>query len=128
MPNENMKLCVMVVDEDAVRSALAENLAECGFDVLQASDGQDAIRQIMEGSRPLVIVTDIIMPRKEGLETIVEVRRQHPGIRVVAISGGGRSKSADFLQLAERLGADAVMAKPVDIDELEKTVRRLAEQ
>ncbi len=121
------KLCVMVVDdEDAVRGALAENLSECGFDVVEARDGQEAIRLLMEGSRPRVMITDIIMPRKEGLETIIEVRRQHPGIRVVAISGGGRSKSADFLQLAERLGADAVMPKPVDIDELEKTVRRLA--
>ncbi|MEZ0260512.1 MAG: response regulator [Alphaproteobacteria bacterium] len=121
------KLCVMVVDdEDAVRSALAENLVECGFEVIEARDGQEAIRLIAEGCRPLVMVTDIIMPRKEGLETIVEVRRHHPGIRLVAISGGGRSKSADFLQLAQKLGADAVMPKPVDIDELEKTVRRLA--
>lgn len=72
---------------------------------------------------PQVVITDIIMPRKEGLEVIMELRRRHPAIRLIAISGGGRTKSADFLQLAKKLGADAVLPKPLDIDQLEKTVR-----
>lgn len=119
------KLKVMIVDdEDNVRDVLCENLAECGFDVVVAIDGQDALTMIDEGvHKPDVVVTDIIMPRREGLEVIMELRRRHPSIRLIAISGGGRTKSADFLQLAKKLGADATLPKPLDIDELERTVR-----
>ncbi len=115
---------LIVDDEDQVRDVLCENMAECGFDVTVASDGQEALSMIDEGiCKPQVVITDIIMPRKEGLEVIMELRRRHPHIRLIAISGGGRTKSADFLQLAKKLGADAVLPKPLDIDELEKTVR-----
>jgi CheY-like chemotaxis protein len=119
------KLKVMIVDdEDHVRKVLCENLSECGFDVVMAADGQEALNMIDDGlHRPDVVVTDIIMPRKEGLEVIMELRRKHPDIRLVAISGGGRTKSADFLHLAKKLGADAILPKPLDIDELERTVR-----
>lgn len=120
------KTSILVVDdEDTVRDILCENLVECGFDVSSARDGQEALQRIDDGCRPQVVITDIIMPRREGLEVIMELRKKHPGIRLIAISGGGRTKSADFLQLAERLGADAVMPKPLDIDELERTVRSL---
>lgn len=119
------KFKVLIVDdEDQVRDVLCENLAECGFEVVAARDGQEALGMIDEGEyRPHVVVTDIIMPRKEGLEVIMDLRRRHPDIRLIAISGGGRTKSADFLQLAKKLGADAVLPKPLDIDQLEKTVR-----
>ena len=117
---------IMVVDDDEqVRRTICENLEDCGFEVIQARDGQEAMTHLEEGRRPNVVITDLIMPRREGLEIIMEIRKQHPGIRLVAMSGGGRSKSADFLQMAARLGADAIMPKPVDITELEKTVRDL---
>lgn len=116
---------LVVDDEDTVRDVLCENLVDCGFDVSSARDGQEALQRIHDGCRPHVVITDIIMPRREGLEVIMELRKKHPDIRLIAISGGGRTKSADFLQLAERLGADAVMPKPLDIDELERTVRNL---
>jgi len=121
------KTRVMVVDdEESVRDTLCENLVECGFDVFPACDGQEAVRLIdTRAVAPHVVITDIIMPRQEGLETIIDLRRRYPDIRLLAISGGGRTKSADFLQLAARMGADAVMPKPIDIDELEKTVREL---
>jgi CheY-like chemotaxis protein len=123
---EDSKLRVLVVDdEESVRGVLCENLAACGFDVSMARDGFEAMTMIEEGQPPHVVVTDIIMPRKEGLEMIIELRRRYPGVRLIAISGGGRAKSADFLQMAARLGADAVIPKPLDIDELEQTVRRL---
>ena len=122
------KSTIMVVDDDdQVRHTLCENLEECGFEVLQARDGQEAMNHLDEGKQPLVVITDLIMPRKEGLEVILEIRKLHPGIRLIAMSGGGRSKAADFLQMAARLGADAIMPKPIDIAELEKTVRDLME-
>ncbi len=122
---DNKSTIMVVDDDDQVRTTLCENLEECGFEVLQARDGQEAMNHLEQGKRPLVVITDLIMPRKEGLEVILDIRRLHPGIRVVAMSGGRRSKAADFLQMAARLGADAIMPKPVDISELEKTVRNL---
>ncbi|HYD19028.1 MAG TPA: response regulator [Patescibacteria group bacterium] len=122
------KLKVMVVDdEQSVRDVLVENLEDCGFEVAFARDGQEALNMIDEGHhRPQVVITDIIMPKREGLEVIMELRKRHPQIRLIAISGGGRTKSADFLQLAKKLGADAILPKPLDLDMLEKTVRSLA--
>jgi YesN/AraC family two-component response regulator len=61
-----------------------------------------------------VVVTDIVMPNKEGLETIVELRRNMPGVKIIAISGGGRIAPTDYLSIAKRLGADRVFAKPVE--------------
>ncbi len=121
---EDRTSILIVDDEDQVREVLYQNMAECGFNVTIAADGQEALSLIDGGTcKPQVVITDIIMPRKEGLEVIMELRRRHPDIRLIAISGGGRTKSADFLQLAKKLGADAVLPKPLDIDELEKTVR-----
>lgn len=121
------KVKILVVDdEESVRKILCENLAECGFEVAAAKDGQEALQLIEEGEAPNVVITDIIMPRKEGLEVIIELRKRHPAVRVIAISGGGRTKSADFLHLAKKLGADAILPKPLDLDQLEKTVRGLA--
>lgn len=121
------KVKVLVVDdEESVRKILCESLVECGFDVAFAKDGQDALQMIDGGHRPQVVITDIIMPRKEGLEVIIELRKRHPSVRVIAISGGGRTKSADFLHLAKKLGADVILPKPLDIDVLEQTVRGLA--
>ena len=120
------EISVLIIDDnDAVRKTLAENLAESGFQVIAAKDGFEAMDLINGGKRPDVVVTDLIMPRKEGLEIIIDIRRNHPGIIVIAISGGGRNKSVDFLQMAERLGADATMPKPVNVMELDKKIRAL---
>lgn len=121
------KLRILVVDdEESVRETLCENLAECGFEVISATDGEAALRRMETGTLPDIIITDIIMPRREGLETIIEIRKKHPQIKIIAISGGGRSKTGDFLELAKKFGAHAVLAKPVDLDELENTIRKLA--
>jgi CheY-like chemotaxis protein len=119
-------ISVMVVDDDEpVRDILCENLTDLGFDVVFARDGAEALEMVEQGRRPQVVITDIIMPKREGLDVIMEIRRKYPEMRLIAISGGGRTKSQDFLQLARKLGADAVMPKPLDIDALEKKVREL---
>ena len=122
------KLRILIIDDEAaVRETLCENLVECGFDVTSATDGEDAINQLEGKLTPQLVITDIIMPRREGLETIVEIRKKYPNVKVIAISGGGRTKSTDFLTLAEKLGADAVLEKPIDLDELERVVRKVTQ-
>ena len=117
---------LIIDDEESVRETLRENLEDCGFEVSEAVDGEQGIQLIDEKNPPHVVITDIIMPRKEGLETIMAIRKKFPAMKLIAISGGGRSKTMDFLDLAEKLGAHAVLPKPLDLDELEKTVRKLA--
>lgn len=110
---------VCVIDDDEhVRGTLAEILRRSGYGVLLASDGDKGLK-IVERSGPAIVVTDIVMPNREGIETIREIRRRFPEVRILAISGGGsKSASTDFLELAYALGADDVLAKPFRTAEL----------
>lgn len=86
-------------------------LLAAGYEVTVAADGDKAIEAF--GQRPFhLMVTDIIMPDREGIETLLEVRRQWPDCKIIAISGGGRVDAEQFLSLAGNLGADATLKKP----------------
>lgn len=117
---------LVIDDQEAVRETVCENLTLCGYEVLGAADGDQGVRSIDENNPPHVVITDIIMPNKEGLETIMEIKKKYPSIKLIAISGGGRTKTTDFLKLADKFGADATMPKPLDMDELERIVAVLA--
>ena len=119
------KKSILVIDDDvAVRAMLCECLQDVGYIVSEAGDGEMGL-QSMEKGLPDLVITDIIMPKKDGLETVKEIREKYPSVKVLAISGGGRAKIGDFLELARKLGSDAVLSKPIDIVELEKTVQTL---
>lgn len=121
------KLRILVIDdEQLIRETICENLIACGFDVTSAVEGDDAARQMSQGPLPDIVVTDIIMPRREGLETISVIRKNYPTVKIIAISGGGRTKTSDFLATAIDLGANAVLEKPLDMDELERVIQRIA--
>jgi DNA-binding response OmpR family regulator len=64
------------------------------------------------------VITDLVMPDKEGLETIMELRRKHPAVKIIAMSGGGRINARDFLRVAKVLGADRTFTKPFLSQEL----------
>ena len=82
-----------------------------GHLVTEAENGRKAVRALRDGGVDLVI-TDIIMPEQEGMETITEIRRTRPEVKIIAISGGGQRLSMDVLPMAERLGADLTIEKP----------------
>lgn len=107
-----MARVLVVDDEELIRFTLRQMLEKAGHDVVEAVNGRDALHRLEELPADLVI-TDIIMPEKEGLETIVELRRRRPDLKIIAISGGGRTKTSDYLDVAERLGADSAIAKPL---------------
>lgn len=120
------KHILVIDDENAVRKIICENLKLSGFSVSEAPDGEQGLGMIDAKHQPGVVITDIIMPGKSGLDVITAIRKDYPSIRIVAISGGGRVKEmGDLLEKARELGADAVLSKPLDLDELEKTVERL---
>jgi DNA-binding response OmpR family regulator len=86
-------------------------LEEAGHCVREASDGNEALESYRNIPADLV-VTDIIMPNKEGSETILEFRRSYRDVKIVAMSGGGRNSSQDYLKLARTFGASATLSKP----------------
>lgn len=119
----NAKKSILVVDDDAlVRAMLCENLRDCGYDILEAANGYEAMDALKQNALPALVVTDIVMPKKQGIETIIEIKALYPFIKLLAISGGGGSKAIDFLSKATQVGADAVLAKPFNMVEFESTV------
>ena len=103
---------VLIVDDDfQVREMLTIMLKRAGHEVAEAGNGNEAIQVCRDKAIDLVI-TDIIMPDKEGIETIVELRRDYPDIKIFAISGGGRVSPENYLKLAEKIGALKTFAKP----------------
>ena len=91
-----------------------------------ANDGVEALVQAKKHHID-VLITDIIMPRKEGIETIVEIREMNSEIKIIAISGGGRRGNQDFLKMAEMVGANYSLAKPFEPHDLLKILKTCLE-
>ena len=116
---------LLVVDDDKLmRETVGRGLTQAGFDVAEAAEGDEALRRLSDRPADVVIV-DIFMPRKDGIELIREVRRKWPGTRILAMSGGNRFFQQDMLAAARALGADASLDKPFMPSDLIATVRRL---
>jgi CheY-like chemotaxis protein len=109
---------ILLVDDDAAfRKMLRLTLQRMGYSITEACDGKQAIA-MYQAAPADVVLTDLIMPEKEGLETIAELRRFDPSIRIIAMSGGGRLNANDILTVARAMGACAVLAKPFSDEEL----------
>jgi DNA-binding response OmpR family regulator len=114
---------VLVVDDDpAMTEYVREALRQQGFDVVVAGSGEQALRMVARDVVNLIII-DILMPGKDGLETIMELRRRQNAAKVIAMSGGGSFHLANALMWAEQLGAQRTLRKPFTPQELIATVR-----
>ncbi len=123
-----MPRILVIDDDDLIRVMLHQMLEDAGYDVAVAANGDEGIKLFHEQAADLII-TDIIMPEKEGWETIVELKRDYPRVKIIAISGGGRIGPYSYLMVAKRFGAERVFTKPLKKDELLKAIRELlAEQ
>lgn len=114
------KIC-LIEDDELVRERIALQLSDLGHEVLQADDGEHGLKMI-EHDRPDVAIIDILMPGKDGLETITAIRRLRPDIRIIAVSGGGRVGPRIYLDLAKQVGADATLVKPLQADDLRRAI------
>jgi two-component system NtrC family response regulator len=120
------KYVLVIDDENSVRKIICDNLKLSGIQVEAAASGDAGLGMINASNLPGVVITDMIMPGKSGLEVVSEIRRLHPAVKIIAISGGGRIKeNDDMLEKAAKLGADMTLAKPLDLDELEQAVLKL---
>ena len=113
---------ILVIDDDAaIRLSLKLSLEDADHQVEEAANGLEGIGRFRANPADLVI-TDIFMPEKEGVELIDEIKRERPETKIIAISGGGRMNPDDYLTIARRLGAERTLLKPFDIEMLLDTV------
>jgi CheY-like chemotaxis protein len=119
-----MARILIVDDDDSFRAMLRTSLERMGHEVLEAIHGRRAI-PIVEKEQLDLVITDLIMPEKEGIETIPEIRRLRPNIKILASSGGGRIESKDLLRMTLKLGADKTLAKPFTNKELADVLDQL---
>jgi CheY-like chemotaxis protein len=116
---------ILVIDDDeAVRRLILRILKPTMHTLLEAQDGNAAIALLKKHDADLII-TDLVMPKKEGIATIREIHERAPGTKVIAISGGGTSRNMAFLDVARVMGADATLAKPFSPRDLLDAVERL---
>ena len=119
---------VLVADDElAMRQILREALRIDGHTVEVVCDGNEVMRMLHERV-PDVVVVDIIMPDKEGLETIIEMRREYPSVKIIAMSGGARIGPDGYLSMAEHLGAARIFQKPFELNDLRKAIKELLEE
>jgi PAS domain S-box-containing protein len=109
---------VVADDEAGIRSLLSKILTDAGYQVLEAKNGREAVRQV-EASGAALMITDLAMPEQEGIETIQKLHRIRPKLKIIAISG---RFAGTLLQATERLGAQATISKPIHADELLQVV------
>ncbi len=103
---------ILLIDDDIdFRSMLCIALKQLGHEVSEAAEGEQALG-IYKPELFDVVVTDLIMPGKEGIETIMALRKLDPAVRIIAMSGGGRATSFDYLQIARQVGAKKLLVKP----------------
>jgi CheY-like chemotaxis protein len=112
-----MASILLVEDDIQLRSMLKIVLDRAGHEVQEAGNGKEALELYTKSPADL-IVTDLVMPDKEGLETIMEFRRSYPDVKIIAMSGGGRTGAQNYLELAKKFGADYIVTKPFSNKEI----------
>jgi DNA-binding NtrC family response regulator len=118
-----MKQILIIDDEPQMRSMLKKMFEREGFDVTTASDGEKGIKTFKKNPADLII-TDLIMPEKEGIELIMEFKKDYPDVPILAMSGGGRNSPDTYLNISKRLGAYAVFEKPIEKKELLAVIKK----
>lgn len=119
-----MAKILVIDDEPSILLMIKKMLEKEGHEVDLALNGREGMEQF-EKNRPDMVITDIIMPEKEGLETIFELRKKFPELKIIAISGGGRIGPEGYLPSAKYLGADRVFQKPLVQKEFVQAVSNL---
>ncbi len=117
---------VLVVDDEvSIRFMVREILEQDGHEITEATDGENALKLIGAVAYDLVI-TDLVMPKKSGIDLIIEYKRVNPQCKVLAMSGGGGMTGRfDYLPVAQMIGASAIISKPFQISHLKDTVKNL---
>jgi YesN/AraC family two-component response regulator len=105
---------ILIIDDDVqIREMLRQMLEFENYEVVEAGNGKEALR-IQQQTPADLVITDLIMPEKEGIETIRELREIFPEIKIIAMSGGGVVGPESYLKIAKSLGAQKTFVKPIE--------------
>ena len=119
---------ILLIDDDAMlREMFKQGLEKYGHRVSLAADG-DAGLAAQKSTAIDLVITDLIMPGKEGIETIMELRRRAPRLKIIAMSGGGQGTARNYLELAGKLGANRTLTKPFAFPELSATIAEVLQE
>ena len=115
---------LIIEDDKLLRQTLRCTLEQLGYDVTEACNGKEGLARQQTVVCDLVIA-DIIMPEIDGIKTIIELKRRVPALKIIAMSGGGMGKAADYLSMARVLGATRTLTKPFSAQELSALVSEI---
>lgn len=117
--------CILIVDDDqCVRTAVKKMLRNEPYEIIEAANGREAVK-LFNHTKIDLMITDLVMPEKEGIETILEIRQGFPDVKIIAISGGGKCGMDLYLSMAKDLGANDVLSKPFQIGDFLKSVKKV---
>jgi len=122
-----MARILIIDDEPQIRSMLTLMLEREGYEVVEAPDGVDGIKIYRQNPADLII-TDLIMPNKDGIGMIIDLKKEFPDVKIIAMSGGGLNKPDGYLKGAKKLGAACTLTKPIDREEMLKAVREILKE
>jgi CheY-like chemotaxis protein len=118
----SMARILIIDDESQIRSMLRLMLERVGYEVVEAPDGIEGIRKYREKPTDLII-TDLIMPNKDGIGMIIDLKKEFPSVKIIAMSGGGVNRPEGYLDGAKKLGASRTLTKPIDRDDMLTAVK-----
>lgn len=122
-----MPKILLIDDNPSILNLMKDSLLDQGVDVDTADDGEQGSRMLQDGDYA-VLVTDIFMPQRDGLELIREIRQTRKNLKILVITGGGGDYRTDYLKISKLLGADALLSKPFDPDVFAETVGKLLQK
>ena len=119
-----MPTVLIVDDEELIRSLIRKSLVRTGYEVIEADNGIEAMK-LLKGNNVKLLIADLVMPKKGGLELIMEVNSDYPNLKRIAISGKLPTNNESITELTDNFGVDAVFSKPFEIFNLLKVVKSL---
>lgn len=124
-----MATVLIVDDEEKIREVLKKVLGNTGYEVIEATNGEEALKICAEKKDAIdVVVVDIIYPEKGGPDAIMDLRRDFPDVKIIAVTGGGIYGTANPHDMATGIGADRAIGKPFVLDEFLEAVEELTSE
>ena len=122
-----MARILIIDDEPQIRSMLKLMLEREDYEVVEAPDGVEGIKVYRQNPADLII-TDLIMPNKDGIGMIIDLKKEFPNVNIIAMSGGGLNKPDGYLKGAKKLGAACTLTKPIDREEMLRAVKDILKE
>lgn len=120
----NKTKLLIVEDNKHYLELLIEFLSENGYEVESSMNGKDAKAKFLE-YKPDIVLTDVVMPDADGIELLIELRKMNADSRVIVMSGGNRGYADSYLQMADALGANAILNKPFELPDLLVEIKKI---